>query len=916
MKSLALNRRWPHTLLAVFLIAMIGVFSYVPVASAQASCLALCSAVQGLQGYGTGADDSACLDACQGAEGDCNGDWETYFSCIQNGDPMSDCWRAYTKAKQCSVCKLGQIDLEGTDEAIFVNNAVTCSNDIGTGGSFGLPLCEFTLGIDKALQHQQLGVSSKVAVCKGTYFDELSDTTARRYGPEDSKARVIVESVTRDDAIITGSDDWSGVWTPFTYASAETRHNALLRSIEPNDTSFWQHTALVPIAPVASPSQPITIPGDPSVPRGLAATPTLGEHALRQTFTPFGARRVTFSVYLFPNGVEHFRLQLLKDHDGDPSSSQVSSGAWFDFELSAAGPCDIEASSSDGEGLVEDLGNGWFRASLTQTFDTEPAANGTLDLVAGAQLSLLGPAGEVVWSGNGLDGVEVFGPQLDHRPLDEFSAEPRAYEWTHTVAVTQTTTLPNKTLYTNNPGLERWTHDWGLVHHANWGKLQPIVRRAEMIFVNGSALRQVLTQADLRPGTFLIDDGIVYGGTNYKLDSSMIPGSCSPSSPCPIVIEPPAGTNMATADVRVAMHPRLLWLNPVQDWEFRGLVFQHTTGAFDKAKGGATADVLNTPAIAFANASNLTLLENRFEWNNAFGISVSGTSPRIKVATKDSNVRMTRNAARYNGIAGAFVGICKTCEITQDEYSFNNWRGTLGGFQGHTTAGAKLAANIDLIIRGLSASHNLAHGLWLDYENQQVQVIEGRFENNDGTGVYFEANNEWCSPVADPGNVVKSSLIAGNEVGIRLIGSRDSRFSGNQLMNNDVALSLIGDAYANLDDKCYPPDGIGTPERWLRDLYFDNNSVHGTCSGDLWIHYGDHIAPNDPNNPYWSIWKPVMETMMTFDNTYSHVSGLGTLGFQIKDEALKFNDWQACDPALASAPDWCFEAQEQGSTEQ
>ncbi len=919
MNTRSESTRWLGLPVVWLLVPILLVAIFVaPVSAWESTCLDLCSAIQPLQSYSTGANDSACLEACNEGGAGCKDDWEVYFQCVEDGDPMSDCWRYFTEAKQCSVCRLGKVDLEGTDQAIFVNNGTTCSYDVAVGGSLGLPLCEFTLGIEKARQQQALGISSKVEVCRGTYFDEVADPTVRRYGSVTSQANVIVESVTRHEALVTGSDDWSGAWGPVSYSDTETRHNTLLRSIDPGDTNVWHRLSLVPMAP-AAPTLPVNIPGDPSVPRGFAATSTNTEHFLRQTVTPFGGRRVTFSTYLYPNGVQSFRLLLLQDQDGDPSSPQVSNGAWFDFELPlTAAACGLQRSSSNGEGEVEDLGNGWFRVSLTQTFDTIPSANGTLPLVAGAQLSLLGPLAETIWAGDGLSGVEIFGPQLDHRPLDEFAAQPRDYEWTNTAAVSQTTNLPAKTLYVNNPQLERWPHDWGLARHGDWGRLPPIVRRAEMVFVNGVALRQVLSFADLRPGTFLIDDQISYGGSNYKLDSSMIPGSCDASSPCPIYIEPPAGANMVSADVRVAIHPRLLWMNPVNDWEFRGLVFRHATGAYDEKNGGDKGAPLNTSAVTFANAAELTLLENLFEWNNAFGVAVSGTSPRIKPALMDSNNELTRNVARYNGIAGAFVGMCKSCTVTEDEYSYNNWRGALGGFRGHTTTGAKFAANIDLIVRGLVASHNAAHGLWLDFENQLVQVLDSRFEGNDGTGIYFEGNDEWCSQVGRPLNIVDGCVVQNNDVGVRLIGSRASRLSQNHLVGNRVALSLIGDPYVGLDKACYPPDGLATPKRWLRDLYFDNNQVSASCRGDLWLHYGDNavVDPNDPINSYWAAWKPVMETMTSFDNTYSHVSGLGTQSILIKQEALKLGDLQACDPALASAADWCFAVQDQGSIEQ
>src|SRR5438309_941676 len=41
-----------------------------------------------------------------------------------------------------------------------------------------------------------------------------------------------------------------------------------------------------------------------------------------------------------------------------------------------------------------------------------------------------------------------------------------------------------------------------------WPSTFPVIaRRAEMVFINGIALTQVMSSSDLRPGTFFVDDG-------------------------------------------------------------------------------------------------------------------------------------------------------------------------------------------------------------------------------------------------------------------------------------------------------------------------------------------------------------------------------------------------------------------------
>lgn len=873
------------------------------------SCPDACAAMAPLQSYGT--EDPVCLAACAGASVPCAGAWGTYFQCLASNNTPEPCWAAFSNAKTCSACEVGEVDLEGLDDAIFVNNQhyvnnqLACSEKVDQGGTVNFPYCEFSFGIDKALERQGNGKSTKVMVCPGTYLESHDDPMGQA-GPSMPSDQVVVESVVRGAAVITGSEDWTGAWLPVQQPINEIHHNEFLRSIDPADSSVWWRGNLDPLTAVTPPPPPIAAPG---LVRGFTASTATGEHFFVQALPSLGARRVTFSIYLYPQGVDRFQLTLLRDPNGNPPV-EYSQGAWYGFELPLTTPCGFEQQSKDGIGRVEPLGTtGWYRVSLTQTFDTDPEQEGwNPPLLTGARLALLSPQGQQVWTGDGQAGVFVFGPQLDHRPLGEFGTEARDYVWTDTAPDFNPVTTV-KTLYVNNPAIKTWTHDWGLALHKNWGDLKPIVRRSEMVFIEDDKLRQELSFADLRPGSFLVDDGISYAANNYVEHQDMVAGSCGESQPCSIYIDPPPGTNMANAKIEVASSPRLLWMNPVHRWEFRGLVFQHATGAHDKDDGGDTIEARLNSAVSFNNAFELTLLENRFDWNSAFGLGVSGTVDRALAVSDDSNNRLIRNTVNHNGIGGLFLGGCQNCEVTEDEYSHNNWSGAQGGFQGHTTAGTKFAANINTIVRGLRASDNAGHGLWFDYENQQVQVIDSVFENNLGTGIYFEANDEWCSPVANTTNYVIDCAITDNAIGVRMIGSRGTRLSLNQLVGNGVGLSLIGDPYQAWDTTCYPSSPQNTPPKWLRDVYLDNNAFSASCPGDLWTYYSDQA-------PDLSRWKPVMLSLSSWSNTYSHVEGLGTPAIKMRGELFTLSDWQSCDPASPPVPAWCFKSQEQGSTEQ
>ena len=101
-----------------------------------------------------------------------------------------------------------------------------------------------------------------------------------------------------------------------------------------------------------------------------------------------------------------------------------------------------------------------------------------------------------------------------------------------------------------------WPYKWGLAPYpagwAGWVTLQPILRRREMIFVNGKFLQQVLTKRELTEGSFFVSE-----------------------SEARVYIQPWAGTNMTTATIEVAIQPHLFQANGKRYIILRGLTFQH-----------------------------------------------------------------------------------------------------------------------------------------------------------------------------------------------------------------------------------------------------------------------------------------------------------------------------------------------------
>ncbi len=854
-----------------------------------ASCSDLCEAAQAYQGYGTGAGDATCMVACEESNSACQQEWNSYFDCIDTGQPVAQCQGAFADARECSVCRFGEVGtFDGrswnTADVLWVNGPACVPQQAPDGTLFN-PLCRFQEGVQAAIDRQRAGLDTRVMVCPGVYREGYVEQTAV-YVNAATSAGVTVESVVQEQAVVSGSEDWSGAWLPQTETVTSTVHNRLRYSTD------LQHPAWTPYQVAAAVGSTLLPPTGFSSPATVfdvspAIPATAGDALFFQQLIPLiDDRRVTFSVYIRPGTATRFTLQLLKSSDG----VNVAGGAWYSFEL-PGGPCAETGNSSDAADFgIEAAGNDWYRVYLTQAFDHDPTSSGPAYGAFGARLHLVGPL-------NTSDTAEVMAPQLDDRPLDRFATTPRDYLATAATPASQTLTT-GKALYVNDPAQHLWAHDWGLArHHTGWGDLPPVMRRSEMVFIDGQPLRPELSVADMEPGSFYLDDGIVYGGYTHQHDPDWVPGQCSFAAPCPIRIMPPAGVDMSKARIEVAVHPRLLWLNNLHDWEMRGVRFQHSTGAYDAAQQvgcpadpGACMYPLNTGAVALMNARRLTLLENRVDWNAASGLGIAGMGP-----TQVSDIALVRNTVNDNGISGEYFASAWGFSVDEEEFSGNNWRGLRAGVMGHATTGAKYSALAEGIIRGIVASGNHGHGLWFDYGNQAVTVLDGIFSSNRGTGIYFEANDAWSPEAADPTSFVVGCTVEDNTVGVRGISSSDVRLDENIIAGNRVAVSLIGTPRPETDHTKY-----------LRDWYVTNNQISAECSHHTWLEYGDLQAAGD----YVTEWQPVMQSLLSDYNTFVHPPGIEIHGFVVKGVELTFPAWQGCSLALDP---WCFLPQDANS---
>ncbi|MGI8855659.1 MAG: hypothetical protein ACR2JW_07910, partial [Thermomicrobiales bacterium] len=135
-----------------------------------------------------------------------------------------------------------------------------------------------------------------------------------------------------------------------------------------------------------------------------------------------------------------------------------------------------------------------------------------------------------------------------------------------------------------------WPYKWGLTSYPKGWEgnvvLQPIVRRREMIFINGQSLTQVLSTQELKAGAFFVSE-----------------------QASTVSIVPPAGVAVENATVEVAVRPGLFFVEGAQNLTIQGLTFMHGNSPVGET------------AVIFNNCSNVLVEDCGFFWNNWSGMT-------------------------------------------------------------------------------------------------------------------------------------------------------------------------------------------------------------------------------------------------------------------------------------------------------
>jgi len=258
-----------------------------------------------------------------------------------------------------------------------------------------------------------------------------------------------------------------------------------------------------------------------------------------------------------------------------------------------------------------------------------------------------------------------------------------------------------------------------------------VALRTEMVFVNGNPLTQVMSHADLRPGTFFVSDA---GSMMY--------------------IYPSPSVTMSTATVESAVRSKTLSISGRSNIVIRGLVLRHATSCTNQT--GASI-----------NASTNVLVDSvQALWNNWGGLGIYSSN---KLTIKNS-------VSSHNGGIGFIAAKDQSVLFDFNESDYNNWRGAQAALFDWGMGGTKLMYMRNTTVQNHFSYNNQAQGLWFDTDNKNITVNNATLSGNVMSALQLEASE---GPIT-----VANSHMCSSGTGVNILNVQALTVKNNTLYNN------------------------------------------------------------------------------------------------------------------------------------
>jgi len=404
----------------------------------------------------------------------------------------------------------------------------------------------------------------------------------------------------------------------------------------------------------------------------------------------------------------------------------------------------------------------------------------------------------------------------------------------------------NADIFTHN-----WPYQWGLCPTDPWddpSAEQDIVRRREIIAVNGAPLTQVLAFTAMRVGTFFVDE-----------------------THATVYIWPANGTKINSATVEVATRDLLLNIGRRNNLVLRGLTFQYSNAC------------RGDPALEIHNSDNVLIGKNYFFWNNSTGLKLFDTT----------HFTVRHTVAEFNGTSGT-KGQKTKYDLWHDILSqYNGWRGAQGIYYKWGEAAVHFGLAHDQTLSKIQSSWNQTHGLHWDTDNANVVADSLLLSQNLLDGGVIEktegpltiSNTYFCNgnPIAGP-----------NSDGVTLRNSKNVTLTGDAMLNakNQVVITGIEDGI--------PVENWETHEHYnliTENLTFNNNVAQAgpgskifmdpTLGDDSWKKFQKTLASD--YNVFWNSDNTMVFTVPTPEDW----SKLDFPGWQQTAKADTHSTWKS-----------------------
>lgn len=379
-----------------------------------------------------------------------------------------------------------------------------------------------------------------------------------------------------------------------------------------------------------------------------------------------------------------------------------------------------------------------------------------------------------------------------------------------------------------------WPYKWGLVPiPKGWEgqvNVQPIVRRREMLFIEGQPLTQVLAERELKAGTFIVSE--------EKGTVSFIP---------------PAEVTAEGGTIEVAVRPTLFVTEGAQNLTVQGITFMHGNSPIGET------------AVIFTSCTNLRVEDCGFYWNNWSAMTFQSGPTGIS-----QSVAARRNVANYNGAIGMEASRVKDLFYDQNETSYNNWRGALGGMLSWSNAGMKHLFIHGGVYQRHRAIGNRAPGCWFDTDCANIQ-IDRAFCSRNHIGLFLEASE-------GPMQVTNSTFCNSTSDNIFTEGADGVTLDGN---------ILYGGARAGI----HALTGVRPVDNWETKESYKLVSQHWALRKNIVV--GTDTAPHLVNigNSAGANKKLFLSTLMSDDNVW--FSPKASEAFVVDDKGRDFGAWQS-----------------------